>query len=395
MTDARSARTELQARDIAFDCRYFLGDRPCLPHKQEGVVCTCAHYSPVREQVLIIKLDAMGDVLRTTALLPALVAAHPQAALTWITRTESAPLLKHNPCLANVLTYGPDAFVHLGARAFDRVINLDAGHVSAGLASLARAPRKDGFVLDPQGRVTPTNAAARAWLAMGLFDDLKRQNARTYQSLMLDILGLPGTEHEYVFALTDDERAAGRQHLRRLGIDFDRPLVGLNTGAGGRWELKRWRVDGFRDLIRRLCQEQAVQVLLMGGPAERDRNARLKASAPVPVFDTGGDNDVRHFAALTDCCDVVVTGDTLAMHLALAVQCRLVVLFGPTSAAEIELYGLGEKVVPEMTCLSCYKSTCDFVPNCMDLISTDMVAAAVCRQLRHTPSKRGATHAAH
>jgi heptosyltransferase-2 len=58
-----------------------------------------------------------------------------------------------------------------------------------------------------------------------------------------------------------------------------------------------------------------------------------------------------------------------------------VVLFGPTSAAEIDMYGLGEKVIPDMNCLACYKPTCDFVPNCMDLITTDMVEAAVERQL--------------
>jgi heptosyltransferase-2 len=69
------------------------------------------------------------------------------------------------------------------------------------------------------------------------------------------------------------------------------------------------------------------------------------------------------------------------MHLALALSRRTVVLFGPTSAAEIELYGLGEKVLPEMTCLSCYKTACDFQPNCMDLISVGMVEAAVRRQL--------------
>ena len=69
------------------------------------------------------------------------------------------------------------------------------------------------------------------------------------------------------------------------------------------------------------------------------------------------------------------------MHIALALGRRTVVLFGPTSAPEIEMYGLGEKVFPDMTCLSCYKMTCDFVPNCMDLISTDMVASAVRRQL--------------
>jgi ADP-heptose:LPS heptosyltransferase len=95
---------------------------------------------------------------------------------------------------------------------------------------------------------------------------------------------------------------------------------------------------------------------------------------------------VRHFAALLSHCDVAVTGDTLAMHLALALGKRAVVLFGPTSAAEIELYGLGEKVVPKMECLSCYKTSCDFVPNCMDLISTDMVERAVLRQLLLVPA---------
>jgi heptosyltransferase-2 len=69
------------------------------------------------------------------------------------------------------------------------------------------------------------------------------------------------------------------------------------------------------------------------------------------------------------------------MHLALALRRRTVILFGPTSAPEIETYDLGEKVVPDMSCLSCYKNSCDFVPNCMDLISTDMVEAAVLRQI--------------
>jgi len=60
-----------------------------------------------------------------------------------------------------------------------------------------------------------------------------------------------------------------------------------------------------------------------------------------------------------------------------------------SSSAEIEMYGLGEKVVPA-TCLSCYKTSCGFVPNCMDLISAEMVEVAVIRQLaihraQHTP----------
>jgi heptosyltransferase-2 len=376
-----AGRPETATREIAFDCRFFLGDRPCVWHKATGVLCTCDHYQPIEQRLLIIKLDAMGDVLRTTALLPALADAHPRSAITWITRRESRPLLERNPYIDEVFNYGEDALVQLRARTFDRVINLDAGKTSSGLAALASSKQKDGFVLDERGCVQPTNAAARRWLEMGLFDDLKRQGAKTYQERMLEIIGLPAAPHRYVFELAEEERARGRAHLDRLGVDWACPVIGLNTGAGGRWQLKQWREDGYLELIERLASRHRTQFVLLGGPEERARHQRLVSRSRVPLVDSGCDNPVRHFAAIVAACTLVVAGDTLAMHLSLALGRRTVVLFGPTSAPEIEMYGLGEKVVPDMECLACYKPTCDFVPNCMELISTDMVEAAVERQL--------------
>jgi heptosyltransferase-2 len=369
------------SREIAWDCKFFLGDRPCIWHKRTGVLCTCDRYEKIEERLLIVKLDAMGDVLRSTALLPPIAEAHPGAAITWITRKESVPLLKGNPYIAEVLELGPEALVHLQTRTFDRVINLDASKTSAALATAARANRKDGFLLDERGCVQPTNEAARSWLEAGIFDDIKRAGHATYQDRMADILGLAGRKHRYVFELAEEERARGRAHLASLGLDFSRPVIGLNTGAGDRWPLKQWREDGYAELVTRLGRNRDVQFLLLGGPGERERNDRLKAASPAPILDPGCDNPVRHFAALLSYADVVVTGDTLAMHLSLSLGRRTVVLFGPTSSAEIDLYNLGEKVVPDMGCLSCYKTRCDFVPNCMDLISTDMVERAVTRQL--------------
>ena len=170
-------------------------------HKREGALCTCDHYDQIDERVLIIKLDAMGDVLRSTALLPPLAEEHPRAAITWITRKESVPLLRPNRYVAEVLELGPEAIVHLQTRTFDRVINLDASKISAALATAARSKRKDGFVLNEQGYVQPTNDAASAWLEAGLFDDIKRQGTETYQDRMAEILGLSGKKHEYVFEL--------------------------------------------------------------------------------------------------------------------------------------------------------------------------------------------------
>jgi heptosyltransferase-2 len=205
---------------------------------------------------------------------------------------------------------------------------------------------------------------------------------------MAAILDLSGQPHRYVLEIDADERERGRTHLKELGVLFDRPVIGLNTGAGGRWPLKQWREEGYVELIARLNAHHRVQFVLLGGPGERDRHERLKAASAVPLLDAGCDNPVRHFAGIVSHCDVVITGDTLAMHISLALERRTVVLFGPTSVAEIEMYGLGEKIAPDMTCLSCYKTSCDFVPNCMDLISVDMVERAVARQL-DVPSARG------
>lgn len=377
-----------KTREIAFDCKYFLGDRPCLWHKASGVLCTCDHYQKVEQRLLIIKLDAMGDVLRTTALLPALADAHPGIAISWITRRESRPLLERNPYITEIFEYGPDALLQLQTRTFDRLINLDAGKTSAALASLAKARQKEGFFLDSQGYVQPTNEAARKWLEMGIFDDLKRQGTRTYQDLMLEIIGCPGADHHYVLELSEEERARGKEHLQKLGVDFSRPVIGLNTGAGNRWQFKQWREEGYLELIERLARQHPAQFVLLGGPEEHERHRRLRSRSRIPLIDSGCDNPVRQFAAIVAACNLVIAGDTLATHLALALGRRAVILFGPTSSAEIEMYGLGEKVVPQMDCLVCYKPTCDFVPNCMDLITTDMVEAAVERQLRAAAPER-------
>jgi heptosyltransferase-2 len=367
---------------LSTDCRFWRGDRPCAFHKQEGVECECRHYDQVKERVLIVKLDAMGDVLRSTCALPAIKARFPAAWVEWITRVESLPLLAENPLVDRTIAYGPDALLALSVSTYDWVVNLDAGRVSCELATMARAVEKTGFVLDERGHIEPTNEAARGWLEMGVSDRLKRANTRTYQGVMAEILGVAGPPAGYVFQLSSAEVSAGERQLADLGWVPGRPTLGLATGAGGRWQLKQWREEAFGELIAEAFRRQpGLQILLLGGPEERDRNRRLMLAHPA-VIDTGCDNPVRGFAALIRACDVVVTGDTLATHLSLAQGRRTVVLFGPTSHHEIEMFGLGRKIYPDMDCLCCYLSACDKSPNCMQEIRTPVVLEAVEQELR-------------
>ena len=56
--------------EVKFDCRHFRTGIPCIPNKKENQVCaTCNSYDKIQTRILIIKLGALGDVIRTTPLL--------------------------------------------------------------------------------------------------------------------------------------------------------------------------------------------------------------------------------------------------------------------------------------------------------------------------------------
>lgn len=368
------------------DCVYYKSDRPCAPHKREGVVCDgCKYYAQARTRILIIKLAAAGDVLRTTSILPALKKKYEGASIHWVTAAGSVPLLEKNIYIDRIIPFYGQMPVELLVEEFDVVMNFDAASDSAAIASAARGTTRIGYGLDPRGFSFAYEPAGEEWLAMGLRDDLKRANRETYQNHILRIGGLTGPAESPQLNLTDAEKAFGAQQALKYGISRGQRVVGMNTGAGGRWPLKRWTEEGFCEIARRFAEAGAA-VLLLGGPEEVERNRRLVAATKNIkngiVVDTGCNNSLRQFAAIVQLCDVVLTGDTLAMHIATALGRHVVALFGPTSSVEIELFGRGEKITStEMTCLVCYLNQCDLNPNCMNTISPDRVEQALLRCL--------------
>lgn len=368
----------MKPEELRTDCRHVRWDRPCAPHKLRGKVCaTCDEYDQVRHRVLMVKLAATGDVLRTTSFLPAIHATWPGARVTWVTAPAAVGLFGNNPFVDEVLsTADAVTAARLSTEDFDVVLCPDADPDAAALAAMARARERRGFVRDSAGRVVPLGAGAGAWLAMGVDDVSKRANRETYQTLVARVLDFdPDQVTEPVLEPSAAEAAGARDFV--AGLDVAGPLIGLNTGAGGRWEYKQWTREHQQTFLR-LCTDAGMSVLLLGGPEEVERHRELlAASAGRAVFDAGNRNSYGRFAALIDKCRVVVTSDSLAVHVAAARKVPAVVLFGPTSSHEIELYGRGTKIAPDMDCLCCYLPRCDKVPHCQALIEPETVLAAV------------------
>ena len=372
--------------DIHTDCCYFQTDRPCGPHKSTGVTCgACNNYDRVATKVLIVKLDAIGDVLRTTCILKAIKQKYPHSWVTWLTKNASLPLLDNNPYVVEVQAIEHHGLFLLMTTSFDVVINPDASSEASHYATLAKGREKFGFVFSEDGRLQPLNTSAEAWYLMGLNDEKKKQNTQTYQRIILDICELPTTDHPIIWAMNNEEFNYADQFALRHKIHQNgAPVIGLNTGAGGRWKWKKWTVLGYMALIEKILERiPNATILLYRGPDEQERNHELCINDRGRVIDTGHDNSLREFGALVSLCDVMVTGDTMAMHLATALGKRIVALFGPTSADEIELYGRGVKVQPkELSCLCCYLSDCEVKPACMEQISPSTVFEAVEGQCR-------------
>jgi heptosyltransferase-2 len=342
--------------------------------------------------ILIVKTAALGDVLRTTSILPGLAKRYDGASITWLTAPAAVDLVRLNPRVERVVTVNagdPDsvalARAELATERWHRVLSFDDEEPLCALAASLETASLTGATLADGRRVYTPDAAP--WFDMGLLsvhgkeraDRLKVENRRTHPELFAAICGVEAGEPELPLTAAATEGAgafASAEELRVRG-----PVIGLNTGAGGRWASKQLPVERTVDLARRVSTALggACTFLVLGGPSERARNDAIlngAREAGAHAVDAGTDNALLEFAARVDLCDVVVSSDSLAMHMAIARPCRVVAFFAPTSAAEIELYGRGEKVVSTAPDVCSYRPDAD-----NSTVTAERVAAAVLRQL--------------
>jgi heptosyltransferase-2 len=316
-------------------------------------------------RILIVKLGAIGDVLRTTSILEGLAQKYPGSSIDWLTLPSGREVLLNNRYIQQIFLWED----RQSLEKYDLVIGLEDEKEVCGLVSEVASGKIQGAYAKG-GEIVYTPSA---WFDMSAISKygltqanaLKGKNQKTFQQHMADLLGIE--VGHYVFGLTPDEVEYGRGYLKGLGIGKGERIIGINTGAGKRWQLKALSVEKTVELVKRIKNKLGVASIILGGEDEEERNAIIAKATGMP---NGGIHFLRQFASIINRCGALVSSDSLAMHFGIALQKKLVVFFGPTSSAEIELYGLGVKVYPEMDCLVCYKKSCDKKPHCMDELKT-------------------------
>lgn len=351
---------------VAFDptCLHFRGDVPCKPHKAHGVHCAdCTHRVERTGRILIIKLGATGDVIRTTPLLRALVEQYPQHQIWWITQTvDVLPQAVHKR-----LPFDAASMMVVQATAFDIAINLDKDPPACALMHHVQATTKYGFTWH-NGTPAPIDANATPKFVTGLFDDANKANTLSYPQEIFAICDIPWQGQEY---LIDTPTTTPLAIAADAGT-----VVGLNTGCGDRWLAREWPIASWMELIQRI-HDAGMQAVLLGGPAEHSRNQEI-ARHTGAIYQ--GVHPYKAFFAIVQQCDVVVTTVTMALHAAIGLRKPVVLFNNIFNRNEFELYGRGELIEPPRPCECFFQHACtSTLGSCMNDITSAQVFAAIQR----------------
>jgi lipopolysaccharide heptosyltransferase II len=157
------------------------------------------------------------------------------------------------------------------------------------------------------------------------------------------------------------ERPAVAAELRRKWHADASPWIVLQPGA--RWVNKRWPVEHYVELTRRLASARPhFKFAILGGDEDRGLGAAIGRVDPQRCVDLTGRVSLPEMVEWIRLSELMIANDTGPMHVAAALGKPLVAIFGPTEPRRTGPYGdLGAAVQANLPCVPCMKSRCSYV----------------------------------
>ena len=346
---------------------------------RRGLVAPPAARGPA---VLLVKTHALGDVLLTTPVIRALAKQRPDARIVYVTGRWSAPALRGNPHLTELIEVDDRAIFGVGPRnllLLPLVARLRRWHfagaivfsASRSIQLLIRSARPGMLAGYGEGPLLDHSVPA----------DILRDSyaVRAYGALLepfgvsLDDLSLDAPSMEP--AAAEDVRAFLESSTRRTAAFF----CGGGRNPRDFVPAKRWAAERFAELGNRLG-EQGWQILLLGAAVDADAAGEVQRSLRARHLNVCGRFSFAESGALLRHCRLTVTNDSAPLHLSYALAVPTVGLFGP-SDPRLLMPRLPHcrAVKSSYSCSPCYGNSlfsgCE-MPRCMDGIAVEAVYAA-------------------
>ena len=349
-------------------CRYFDGYKPCARSSRCDQLCPSRVIPQVR--ILIVHLEALGAVLRATSLLPAIKRKFPSSHITWVTQKPADAFFENVSLVDRVLTSDHDSLLKLKALEFDIAMCLDKSLKASGVLATTTFDILFGYQADPRtGAILPANIEAQEYWELGLSNEKKFfENKKTENQLLAEALALDYLRDPYQIVLSKSEIDEANKRAQEWRGDKNW-ILGVNTGCSSTILAKRLTVEFQRKMIQEIQEQLSVSVVLLGGGRD-DEKRNLQISQGIDVNVSSSTEGIRDGLVSAFACDLMISGDSLGMHMGIALKKYLIAWFGPTCAHEIDFYDRGESILTDATCSPCWKRSCQKNPMCYDLVPT-------------------------
>ena len=366
-------------------CKKFSGYKPCISYKnclEKGCQLENEH-TKTGKKILIISLDALGNVLLNTSIRPSLKKKCPESTIYWVTMKSAKPILLNNSYIDHIYVWNDEDRMILRNIEFDVLLNSDKSMYACAFANDVTAKDKYGFILDKDGKIIPANKNAMYNYILGIDDEKKfRKNTRSGSDIIHETFGLKFSRSEYVFEFSEEEKIFISNYKEQIKYDRKKIYVGFNTGCSNLFPNKKMTIEQHIELINDLGSYDDFKILLLGGSEDTERNLKIYESLSKKnqknIIYTPTNTGIRNGACFMSICDVVITGDSFGMHLAIALKKYVIAWFGLSCWSEIDLFNRGEKLIPEgLECAPCWKKKCPYDLECIKMIDLKKITELV------------------
>ncbi len=284
-------------------------------------------------RILIVRLSAIGDVVRVLPALNTIRAEYPNAQIDWAIEPKSAGVVEGHPLLDNILVFERDRGMRgfmkfcgqIRARRYDIAVDFHGILKSGAIVAASRAPDRYGFARP--------RAQEGSWLFTNHKAALRSKNLnRVAENLVLcDLLCKRREAYGPSIYVPPDIQEAVDAFYEE-SFDAGKRVVAMHAPME-RAE-KRWPVEHFGELAERLLADGRFEVMMTWGPGQRGEVeavvSRMRRK-PIIAPETGG---LKELAWLLHRADLYFGGDTGPMHIASSMGVPVVAVFGGTDPAK-------------------------------------------------------------
>lgn len=326
-------------------------------------------------RILIIKWSALGDVVLASALFEDIHRAFADREIHLNVLPPWDALFREDPRFHQVFAshlrdrHHPIRALrqwlsHVRRMRYDLVIDLQSNDRSRLLLALLRLG----------GRRIPYRVGnhLRFPYNIGPIDLPRSVHAATRMRAALQAAGIPAVTPRPVLHIPEHNRARARALQQAHGLQPGRYAV-LMPGCQAAGYLKRWGMERYGALARRLHAAGLERIVLIGGADERDECRGIEQACGPWLVNLCEQTELFDLVPLCESARLIVANDTGTAHLAAVTTVPTTVLCGPTDPRRVK--PLGDNVLAlqaDLPCRNCYRKHCSH-HSCMAMLTPPLV----------------------